>query len=72
MGGSRSAALRKPAADGLVGVAAGELLPVAANPVEQPARVVDAGVGAHQVEHRPGMLDQSSRPAGSRRRGCRR
>jgi hypothetical protein len=51
--------LAERAADGLVGVAAGELAPVgAADPVQQPAGVVDAGVGAHQVEHRQGVLDQ--------------
>jgi hypothetical protein len=46
-------------AGGLVGVAAGELLAAgAADPVQQPAGVVNTGVGAHQVEHRQGMLDQ--------------
>src|SRR6266545_1955714 len=36
---------------GTVGVAAGELLMAGAgDPVQQPAGVVDAGVGAHQVE----------------------
>jgi hypothetical protein len=30
----------------------------AADPVQQPAGVICAGVGAHQVEHRSGVLDQ--------------
>jgi hypothetical protein len=47
------------AGGGGVGVAAAELGPAAAaDPVQQPAGVVDSGVGAHQVEHRPGVLDQ--------------
>ena len=42
-----------------MGIAAAELGPVgAADPVQQPAGVVDAGVGAHQVEHGPGVLDE--------------
>jgi hypothetical protein len=42
-----------------VGVAAAELdLIGAVDPVEQPAGVIDPEVGAHQVEHRPGVLDQ--------------
>jgi hypothetical protein len=44
---------------GRVGVAAAELRSAGAvDPVQQPAGVVDAGVGAHQVEHGPGVLDQ--------------
>jgi hypothetical protein len=42
-----------------VGVAAAELGPVgAADPVQQPAGVIHARVGAHEVEHRPGVLDE--------------
>jgi hypothetical protein len=42
-----------------VGVAASELhLAGAADPVQQPAGIIDAGIGAHQVEHRPSMVDQ--------------
>jgi hypothetical protein len=42
-----------------MGVTAGELrLAGAADPVQQPAGIIDAGVGAHQVEHRPGVVDQ--------------
>ena len=42
-----------------MGVAAGELrLAGAGDPVQQPAGVIDAGVGAHQVEHGPGVVDQ--------------
>jgi hypothetical protein len=42
-----------------VGIAAGELGPVGAgDPVQEPAGVVEAGVGAHEIEHRPGVLDQ--------------
>ena len=49
----------EPAAGGLVGVAAAEVrLAGAADPVQQPAGIVDAGVGAHQVEHGSGVLDQ--------------
>ena len=51
--------LAEAAAGGLVGVAAAELdLVSSADPVEQPAGVTHARVGAHQVKHRPGMLDQ--------------
>jgi hypothetical protein len=42
-----------------VGVAAAELDSAAAlNPVEQPAGVVDAGVGAHQVKDGQGVVGQ--------------
>jgi hypothetical protein len=42
-----------------VGVVAAELGPVgAADPVQQPASVIDPGVGAHQVEDGAGVLDQ--------------
>jgi hypothetical protein len=42
-----------------VGITAAELdLVGAVDPVQQPASIVDAGVGAHQVEHRPGVSDQ--------------
>jgi hypothetical protein len=42
-----------------MGVTAGELrLAGAADPVQQPAGIIDAGVGAHQVEHRPSVVDQ--------------
>ena len=42
-----------------MGVAAAELGPVGpGDPVQQPAGVVEALVGAHEVEHGPGMLDQ--------------
>ena len=48
-----------PARSSAVGVAAGELpLAGAGDPVQQPAGVIDPEVGAHQVEHRPGVLDQ--------------
>ena len=44
---------------GVVGVAAGELLVAGAvDPVEEPAGVVDAGVGAHQVERGQGVVRQ--------------
>jgi hypothetical protein len=44
---------------GVVGGAAGELLVAGAvDPVQEPAGVVDAGVGAHQVEHRQGVVGQ--------------
>jgi hypothetical protein len=40
-------------------VPAAELRPVGAvDPVQQPAGVIDPGVGAHQVEDGAGMLDQ--------------
>jgi hypothetical protein len=43
----------------VVGVAARELhLAGARDPVQQPARIVEAGVGAHQVEHGSGVVDQ--------------
>jgi hypothetical protein len=43
-----------------VGIAARELRLVgAADPVQQPAGVVHSGVGAHQVEHGSGGLDQA-------------
>jgi hypothetical protein len=42
-----------------VGVAAAELRFIGAvDPVEQPAGVICAAVGAHQVEHCLGVLDQ--------------
>ena len=42
-----------------MGVAAAELGAVGtADPVEQPAGVVNSGVGAHEVEHGAGVLDQ--------------
>ena len=42
-----------------MGVAAAELdLVGPGDPVQQPAGVVGARVGAHEVEHRPGMLDE--------------
>ena len=48
-----------PLGSGAVGVAARELgLAAAVDPVQQPAGVVDAGVGAHEVEYRPGVVDQ--------------
>ena len=48
-----------PARGARVGVAAAELNPVGANdPVQQPTGVIDAGVGAHQIEDGPGVLDQ--------------
>jgi len=55
------------AGGGHVGVAAAELGPAgAADPVQQPAGVIEAGVGAHQVEHRPGVLDQvAGQPEGA-------
>jgi hypothetical protein len=47
------------AGGGCMGVAAAELGAAgAADPVQQPAGIIDARVGAHQVEHRPGVLDQ--------------
>ena len=51
--------LREPSPRGrLVGIAAGELGAVGAGePVQEPAGVVDAGVGAHEIEDRPGVLD---------------
>jgi hypothetical protein len=43
----------------VVGVAASELgLAGARDPVQQPAGILDPWVGPHQVEHRPGMVDQ--------------
>jgi hypothetical protein len=59
-GGVEAGGLGEAAAGcSVVGVAARELyLAGARDPVEQPAGVVDAGVGAHQVEHGPGVLDQ--------------
>ena len=30
----------------------------AGDPVQQPAGVVDLGVGAHEIEHRPGVVDE--------------
>ena len=51
--------LAEAAAGGLVGVAAAELGSAGAgDPVEQPAGIFDPWVGAHQVEHGPGVLDQ--------------
>jgi hypothetical protein len=48
-----------------VGIPAGELRLVgAADPVQQPAGVVHSGVGAHQVEHGSGVLDQVAGEAG--------
>jgi hypothetical protein len=58
------------AACGLVGVAAAELGSVrAGDPVQQPSGIVDARVGAHQVEHRSGMLDQVAGQAGGTAEG---
>ena len=59
-GGVEAGGLGEPAAGGGgVAVAAGELSLVgAADPVQQPAGIIHAGVGAHQVEHRAGVLDQ--------------
>jgi hypothetical protein len=51
--------LAEAATGGLVGVAAAELhLISSADPVQQPPGVTHARVGAHQVEHGPGVLDQ--------------
>ena len=51
--------LAKAAAGCLMGVATAELGAAGAgDPVQQPAGVIDAGVGAHEVEHRPGVVDQ--------------
>jgi integrase len=53
------AGLAEPATAGLVSIAAGELLVIGAvDPFQQPARVVNAGVGAHQVKYRQGVLYQ--------------
>jgi hypothetical protein len=42
-----------------VGVAAAELdLVGPGDPVQQPAGIVDAGVGAHEIEDRAGMVDE--------------
>jgi hypothetical protein len=50
---------KAPLGSGAVGVAASELgLAGAADPVQQSAGVIGAGVGAHQVEHRLGVVDQ--------------
>jgi hypothetical protein len=59
-GGFEVGGLGEPAAGGgHMGIPAAELGPVgAADPVEQPAGVVGAGVGAHQVEHGLGVLDE--------------
>ena len=47
------------AGGGPVGVAAAELGAVApGDPVQEPAGVVNSGVGAHQVEHGSGVLDE--------------
>jgi hypothetical protein len=41
-----------------VGISTAELAaPGAVDPVQQPTGVLEAGVGAHQIKHRPGMLD---------------
>ena len=60
--------LVEAAAGGLVGVAAAELGSAGAgDPVQQPAGIVDAGVGPHQVEHRPGVVDEVvGQPEGAR------
>ena len=51
--------LAEAAAGGLVGIATAELGPAgAADPVEQPAGVVDAGVGPHEVEDHPGVVGE--------------
>ena len=56
-GGLEVGGFAEAAAGGLVGVAAAELGSAGAgDPVEQPAGIVDAGVGAHQVENRPGVV----------------
>jgi hypothetical protein len=59
--------LAEAAAGRLVGVAAAELrLPRTVDPVEQPAGIIEARVGAHQVEHGPGVLDQvGGQPGGA-------
>jgi len=59
-GGVEAGGLGEPATGcSVVGVAARELhLAGARDPVQQPAGVIHAGVGAHEVEHRLGVLDQ--------------
>jgi hypothetical protein len=48
-----------------MGIPAGELRQVgASDPAQQPTGVVNAGVGAHQVEHGPGVVDQVTGQAG--------
>ena len=60
------------AGGGGVGVAAGELhLSGAGDPVQQPAGIIHPGVGAHQIEHRPGVLDQVVSQAGGAGEGVR-
>jgi hypothetical protein len=55
VGGLEEAAAR----GGSVGIAAAELGAIGpGDPVQDPAGVVGAGVGAHQVEHRAGVLDE--------------
>jgi hypothetical protein len=62
--------LAKPAAGGLMGVTAAELhLVGAADPLQEPAGVLHARVGPHQVEHRPGMVDQVAGQAGGAGKG---
>jgi hypothetical protein len=52
------ASLAESATRGLVGVATAELRQAgAADPVQQPAGVIGARVGAHQVEHGAGVVD---------------
>jgi hypothetical protein len=42
-----------------MGVATAELhLVGAADPVQQPTGIIEVGVGPHEVEHGPGVLDQ--------------
>jgi hypothetical protein len=57
--GSRSVALRKRPRAAWVGVAAAELhLVGTADPVQEPEGVLCAGVGAHEGEHRLGVVGQ--------------
>jgi hypothetical protein len=51
--------LAEATAGGLGGVPAAELAAVgAADPIQQPASVIDAGVGPHEIEHGPGVVGQ--------------